>query len=55
MKLSNLDLGNIQELNKKEMQETQGGLLGIVVGAVLAWAAIGATICWAMAEDNREC
>ena len=55
MKLSNVDLGNIQDLNNKELNSINGGLVAIVVGAALAWMAIGATVCWAMAEDNREC
>ena len=53
--MKNLDIG-LTSLTKKEMAQTNGGLIILaVVGLTLAWAGIGATICWAMAEDNRDC
>jgi len=53
--MKNLDLG-LKSLTKKEMKNTNGGLIILtVVGITLAWAAIGAGICWSMAEDNRNC
>lgn len=54
--MKNLENIGIQELTKEEMKNTYGGFIILaVVGLTLAWAAIGAGICWAMAEDNRKC
>lgn len=53
--MKNLDIG-LKSLTKKEMENTNGGFIFLTaVGLTLAWAAIGAGICWSMAEDNREC
>ena len=53
--MKNLDLG-LKSLTKKEMKNTNGGfVLLAIAGLTLAWAGIGATICWALAEDNRNC
>lgn len=53
--MQNLDLG-LKSLTKKELKNTNGGLLILTIaGVTLAWAAIGAGICWSLAEDNRDC
>ena len=53
--MKNLDIG-LKSLTKKEMKNTNGGLIILAVaGLCLAWAAIGAGICWSLAEDNRDC
>ncbi|WP_400071529.1 hypothetical protein [Zobellia russellii] len=45
----------MKELSYKEKVGTDGGILLAVAGLALGWMAIGATICWEMAKDNREC
>ena len=46
---------NLKELSSGEMKRTNGGIVVEALGLALAWMAIGAAICWSMAEDNREC
>ena len=53
--MKNLDIG-LTNLTKKEMEQTNGGFVILtIVGITLGWAAIGAGVCWSMAEDNRDC
>lgn len=53
--MKNLNNYSVTELNKREIENTDGGVLLAVAGLALGWMAIGAGICWSMAEDNREC
>jgi hypothetical protein len=52
--MKNLSNYSVIELNKKESVNTNGGLIFVCAGLALGWMAIGISLCWAMAEDNRE-
>ena len=46
---------NLIQLDKNELKKIDGGLVFLAALAIgVAWAGIGATVCWAMGVDNRE-
>ena len=53
--MKNLENYGVKKLTKKEINNTSGGLIFIIAALALGWMAIGAGICWSMAEDNRDC
>ena len=47
--------GKIQEISRSELKKLNGGVIILAaLGVAVAWSAIGATVCWNMAKDNRK-
>jgi hypothetical protein len=47
-------MSNIENLSITEMRNTIGGVVGVIIGATVAYMAIIATLAWEMGKDNRE-
>ncbi|GAB6949544.1 MULTISPECIES: hypothetical protein [Prevotellaceae] len=47
-------MSNIENLSITEMRNTNGGVVGVIIGATVAYMAIIATLAWEMGKDNRE-